>query len=103
MPQASRTTVSALLPEHYRRVEYSNGHVVPLTAVVPAVTLTGAYTAQERQELQLGQQVYGQLDRQGKILHESPYYAVLDPLGTRIAASADKQPTHLRCPGATST
>lgn len=62
-----------------------------LTAVLLAVTLIGAYTAQEQQELQLGQQVYSQLDRQGKILRQSPYYAVLNPLGTRIAASANKQ------------
>ena len=50
-----------------------------------------AYTAQEQQELSIGDQVYRQLDRQGKILRDSPYYATLTPLGTRIAAVADKQ------------
>lgn len=50
-----------------------------------------AYSAQEQQELQIGQQVYSQLDRQGKILRESPYYAVLNPLGRLISATADKK------------
>lgn len=50
-----------------------------------------AYTAQEQQELQIGDQVYRQLDRQGKILRESPYYAILTPIGRRIATAADKK------------
>ena len=50
-----------------------------------------AYTAAEQQELQIGEQVYRQLDRQGKILRESPYYDILTPIGRRIAGAADKK------------
>lgn len=60
-------------------------------SVMLAIALLGAYTSQEQQELQIGQQVYSQLDRQGKIIKDSPYYAVLDPLGRRIAATANRQ------------
>lgn len=72
-----------------------------------------ALTAQEQQELQIGDQVYRQLDRQGKILHQSAYYATLAPLGRSIGAAAgaryfmpfrfilvhDKQPNAFAVPG----
>lgn len=58
-----------------------------LSAVLPA----SALTRQEQDELQIGQQVHQQLERQGKILTESPYYSVLTPIGRRIAAVADKR------------
>jgi predicted Zn-dependent protease len=50
-----------------------------------------ALTRQEQDEVQIGQQVYRQLERQGKILTESPDYAVLAPIGKRIAIVADKR------------
>jgi|SRR5579872_559775 len=43
------------------------------------------------QEQQIGQQVYQQLKSQGKIITDSPYYNVLDPIAKRIAAVADPQ------------
>lgn len=64
-----------------------------LSAVLPAAALT----QQEQDELKIGQQVYQQLERQGKIVTESPYYGVLTPIGRRIAAVADKRyfaPSH---------
>lgn len=43
------------------------------------------------QEAQIGRQVYQQLSSQGKIVKDSPYYSVLDPIAKRIAAVADPQ------------
>lgn len=50
-----------------------------------------AYTSQEQQELQIGEQVYQQLEKQGKIIRVSPYYNTLNPLGRSVARSADKK------------
>lgn len=58
-----------------------------LAALLAAVALT----SQQQQEVQIGDQVYQQLERQGKILHASPYYAVLTPIGQRIAGAANRQ------------
>ncbi len=66
----------------------------------PAVLLTcafvfgcalpaAAYTPEEQQELQIGQQEYQQLQQQGKIVTQSPYYAKLLPIANRIAAVAN--------------
>jgi predicted Zn-dependent protease len=48
-----------------------------------------AYTQQEQQEIQIGQQEYQQLQQQGKLVLSSPDYARLDPIAKRIAAVAD--------------
>ncbi|HVA37741.1 MAG TPA: M48 family metalloprotease [Candidatus Dormibacteraeota bacterium] len=42
-------------------------------------------------EAQIGQQVYKQLEGEGKIVKDSPYYSVLDPIAKRIAVVADPQ------------
>ncbi|TAM73840.1 hypothetical protein EPN44_12675 [bacterium] len=43
------------------------------------------------EEAQIGRQVYDQLKGQGKIVADSPYYKVLDPIAHRIAEIADPQ------------
>lgn len=48
-----------------------------------------AYTPEQQQELQIGQQEYQQLQQQGKIVTQSPYYAKLLPIANRIAAVAN--------------
>jgi predicted Zn-dependent protease len=58
-----------------------------LGATVPAL----AYTAEEQQELQIGQQVYQQLQQKGEIIRSSPYYATLDSIASRIKPVADPQ------------
>ncbi len=50
-----------------------------------------AYTDEENWELQVGQQEYQQLQRQGVIVTSSPYYSMLDPIAHRIASVADRQ------------
>lgn len=47
------------------------------------------YTGQQQQELQIGEQVFRQLDGQGKIIRQSPDYAVLNSLAHRIAPVAN--------------
>lgn len=48
-----------------------------------------ALTQEEQQEVQIGQQEYAQLQQQGKIVRQSPYYATLDPIAAKIAKVAD--------------
>jgi beta-barrel assembly-enhancing protease len=50
-----------------------------------------AYTDQEQQELQIGQQVYQQLAKKGEIIQSSPYYATLNSIAARITPVADKK------------
>lgn len=57
------------------------------TAALPA----RAMSQQEQWELQVGQQQYQQLLSQGKIVRQSPYYAILNPLGRQIASVANRQ------------
>jgi predicted Zn-dependent protease len=59
--------------------------VVTLGFALPAAALT----QEEQQEIQIGQQEYAQLQQQGKIVTQSPYYAKLNPIGNRIAAVAN--------------
>ena len=61
--------------------------VIALTAWAPAI----AYTDEQQQELQIGQQVYQQLAKKGEILTNSPYYKVLNPIAARIKRVADPQ------------
>ncbi|MGZ3510167.1 MAG: M48 family metalloprotease [Vulcanimicrobiaceae bacterium] len=61
--------------------------LLALGATVPAL----AYTQQEEQELQIGQQVYQQLKQKGEIITDSPYYSTLDSIASRIKPVADQQ------------
>lgn len=56
-----------------------------LLSAIPAA----AYTQEQTSELQIGQQEYQQLSQQGKIVRSSPYYAILNPIGSRIAVVAN--------------
>ncbi|HEY8312861.1 MAG TPA: M48 family metallopeptidase [Candidatus Baltobacteraceae bacterium] len=58
-----------------------------LSGTVPAL----AYTQEQQQELQIGQQVYQQLAQKGEIIHSSPYYRTLNSIAARIKSVADKQ------------
>lgn len=61
-------------------------------AFVAATTASAiAYTQQQQQELAIGKQEYQQLAQQGKIVRQSRYYSILNPIAHRIAAVADKQ------------
>ncbi len=69
-----------------------------LFAGIFAVTLTLgmalpalAYTPEEQQELQIGQQVYQQLAQKGEIISSSPYYTTLNSIASRIKSVADRQ------------
>jgi predicted Zn-dependent protease len=55
--------------------------------VAPAL----AYTQDEQTEMQIGQQEYQQLQQKGEILTSSPYYAILNPIATKIKRIADPQ------------
>ena len=56
---------------------------------IPRPTL--AQSDEEQWEQQVGQQQYAQLQQQGKIVMSSPDYAILNPIGKRIAAAANGQ------------
>ncbi len=64
-----------------------------LTLAFAAASLApaAAYTQQQQQELAIGKQEYQQLSQQGKIVTQSPYYNVLNPIARRIAQVADPQ------------
>jgi predicted Zn-dependent protease len=56
------------------------------------VAPAAADTAQDQQtELQIGQQVYQQLQQKGEIITSSPYYNILNPIATRIKRVADQE------------
>lgn len=66
--------------------------VVSAVALVFAwATPALAYTQDEQVELQIGQQEYQQLQQKGEILTDSPYYAILNPIATKIKRVADQQ------------
>jgi len=48
-----------------------------------------AYSQEEQQELQIGQQVRQQLQQKGEILSSSPYYPTLNSIASRIKSVAD--------------
>ncbi len=50
-----------------------------------------AYSDEEQQELQIGQQVYQQLAQKGEIVRSSPYYTTLDSIASRITPVADQK------------
>jgi predicted Zn-dependent protease len=58
-----------------------------LGCAVPAY----AYTDEEQQELQIGQQEYQQLQQKGEIIRSSPYYTTLNSIASRIAPVADQK------------
>ncbi len=55
--------------------------------VAPAL----AYSDEEQQEMQIGQQVYQQLQQKGEIIQSSPYYTTLNSIAARIAPAADQK------------
>ncbi len=59
---------------------------IALCAALPAAALT-----EHQWEAQAGQQEYQTLQKQGVILHSSPYYRILNPIAARIAKVADRQ------------
>jgi predicted Zn-dependent protease len=61
--------------------------VLTLACISPAF----AYTQEEQTELQIGQQVWRQLQQKGEIVTSSPYYNILNPIAQRIKQVADKQ------------
>jgi predicted Zn-dependent protease len=58
-----------------------------LACIAPAA----AYSDQENQELQIGQQVYQQLQQKGEILTSSPYYTTLNSIASRITPVANQK------------
>ncbi|MFN2449357.1 MAG: M48 family metallopeptidase [Candidatus Baltobacteraceae bacterium] len=60
--------------------------VLALTAAAPAL----AYSDEEQQELQIGQQVYQQLQQKGEIVRSSPDYTTLNSIAARIKPVADR-------------
>lgn len=65
--------------------------LLTLSLVAGATLPALAYTAEQQQELQIGQQVYQQLAQKGEIIQNSPYYRILDPIAARISRIADPQ------------
>jgi len=63
------------------------GAVLAVSATLPAA----AYTQEEQQELQIGQQVRQQLDQKGEIISSSPYYSTLNSIASRIKGVADQK------------
>ena len=65
-----------------------------LTAALLALACASpalAYTSEEQQELQIGQQVYQQLQQKGEIISNSPYYTALNSIAARITPVADRK------------
>ncbi len=68
-----------------------------LLAVVIAVALTLGCVApafasdQDQQEMQIGQQVYQQLEQKGEIIPRSPYYTTLNSIAAKIKPLADQK------------
>lgn len=50
-----------------------------------------AYTDEEQQELQIGQQVEQQLAQKGEIIRSSPYYTTLNSIAARITPVANRK------------
>jgi predicted Zn-dependent protease len=61
--------------------------VLALGSALPAI----AYTDQEQQELQIGQQVRRQLAQKGEIIQSSPYYTTLNSIAARITPVANQK------------
>lgn len=60
-------------------------------ALVSAPCATIAQSSEEAWEQQVGQQYYQQLQQQGKIVTQSPDYAILNPIARQISRVADTQ------------
>ena len=63
--------------------------LIGLALVLGCTLPAAAYTQEEQQELQIGQQVRQQLH--GEILTSSPYYSTLDSIASRIKSVADQK------------
>ena len=62
-----------------------------LVATIFALPIPSLALTQEQQwEVSVGQKEYNQLASQGKILSQSPYYRILNPIANRIASVADR-------------
>jgi predicted Zn-dependent protease len=72
-----------------RIVRLVAGLVATAALFTSSMLPAAAYSDQEQWELQVGQQYYQQLAQQGKIVHSSPYYHVLNPIAARISRVAD--------------
>jgi predicted Zn-dependent protease len=71
-----------------------NRFVAALTAAALALGCLApalAYTDEQNQELQIGQQVYQQLQQKGEILTSSPYYSTLNSIAARITPIANRK------------
>jgi len=69
----------------------STATALTLALLAASLVPAAAYTQQQQQELAIGKQEYQQLSQQGKIVTQSPYYNILNPIARRIAQVADKQ------------
>lgn len=58
-----------------------------LGCIAPAA----AYTDEQNQEMQIGRQVYQQLQQKGEIISSSPYYTTLNSIASRIAPVANQK------------
>src|SRR6266404_6339604 len=67
------------------------GAVSAVALVLACVAPAPAQTHDEQTELQIGQQVYQQLQQKGEIITNSPYYNVLNPIAARIKRVADQE------------
>ncbi len=65
--------------------------VIAATLVLSSALPALAYTQEQQQELQIGQQVYQQLAQKGEIIRSSPYYTTLNSIASRIKRVADPQ------------
>lgn len=65
------------------------GLMATLALFAGTILPAAAYSDQENWELQVGQKFYTQLEQQGKIVHSSPYYRVLNPIASRISRVAN--------------
>jgi predicted Zn-dependent protease len=61
--------------------------ILAISCAAPAL----AYTDEEQQELQIGQQVYQQLSQKGEIIRSSPYYTTLNSIAARITPVANRK------------
>src|SRR5579872_3909333 len=66
--------------------------VIAATALALGCTApVWAYTDEQNQELQIGQQVYQQLQQKGEIISNSPYYTTLNSIAARITPVANQK------------
>src|SRR5260370_41023208 len=67
---------------------------VGLALVALAGSAPARAQSNDQTEMQIGQQEYQQLRQKGEIISNSPYYAILKPIGQQIKRVADRQYFH---------